>query len=482
MKKRMSVFILTLVLILGTGLIESEDKLRILVYEISSYPVLGGPLFESTGKGGFANAAKALGERASLDIRWSPSLKVNYSILKRYDVLIIVPYYGTINSEERDAIKEFVRNGGGLLFLGDSFPYDMAIPAAFDVTFSERWIFDTHAEQFLTSNQFYVSDIASHPITEHVEQITLDYAYPIKSYKEGFILARTGSDSQTKLERGPFDILLAIDEIGKGRAVFFDLSSFSNWVINQPHQQNLKLLTNAVAWLGEPGGPYREYSVLNEEAQQLLIDAQSLFNNHDFLEAKNTFKEAIRLFGESNEYYSNSEAFDGIDKAVTGITLCDIGIEADQIFQNAESLFVDGKYEEAFREFEEAQLLYGEIKYSERVDECTLYIDESNTRIALIKEATHLFNEAEKAFESAASTFWTGGFKEAKSLYDKAGNAWEEFDPGKAAACQEKIIMCNKEIARIKRNRIIISCMIVGALGVIIQVIRQKRSTMKEYS
>ena len=203
--------------------------------------------------------AKALGERASLDIRWSPSLKVNYSILKRYDVLIIVPYYGTINSEERDAIKEFVRNGGGLLFLGDSFPYDMAIPAAFDVTFSERWIFDTHAEQFLTSYQFYVSDIASHPITEHVERIALDYAYPIKSYKEGFILARTGSDSQTKLERGPFDILLAIDEIGKGRAVFFDLSSFSNWV-------------------------------------------------------KNTFKEAIRLFGESNEYYSNSEAFDGINK------------------------------------------------------------------------------------------------------------------------------------------------------------------------
>ena len=350
MKKRMSVFILTLVLIFGAGVVESEDKLRILVYEVSSYPVWGGSLFESTGGGGFASAANALRERASLDIRWSPSQKVNYSILKRYDVLIIVPYYGTINSEERDAIKEFARNGGGVLFLAGSFPRDMTIPAAFDVTFSETTIFDTLAERFLTSHQFYVSDIAPHPITKNVEQIALDYAYPIANYKEGFILVRTGSDSQTESEKGPFDVLLAMEDIGKGRAVFFDLSSFSNWVISQPHQQNLELLTNAVTWLGEPGGPYREYMVLNEEAQQLLIDAQSLFDKHDFLEAKNTFKEAIRLFGELNEFYSNSEAFEGIDEAVAGIGLCDIGIEADQIFRNAESLFVDGKYEEAIKE------------------------------------------------------------------------------------------------------------------------------------
>jgi len=428
------------------------------------------------------SSARTLREIASFDTKWPTPQGVTYSILGRYDVLIVVPRGGTITPEEVDAIKEYVNDGGGLLFLADSYLWDTTIPAAFDVTFLREGIYDRGAEQFKSLYQFYVSDITQHPITENVEQIALDNGYPITSYSKGDILVRTSGTSYIRgVGRGPFNILLGIKDIGKGRAVFFDLSSFSNWVTEEPHQQNIKLLTNAVAWLGEPGGPYRVYISLNEEAHKSLEDARSLYEAHDFSQAISTFKEAIRIFGESSELYSNSEAFDGIEEATTGIALCDTGIKADQAFCNAESLFADRNYEEAITEFEEAKLLYEKIEYTERVEECTRYIDNSHTWIALREEATELPNEAEKTLGKADGTFRTADFIEARSLFEKARTAWEEYDdPGKVAACEEKITMCTAEIARINRNRLIVTGVIICSLGVIVQVVRHRQLKHKE--
>ena len=315
-----------------------------------------------------------------------------------------------------------------------------------------------------------------------VEQIALDSGFPITSYSKGDILVRTSGTSYiTGVGRGPFDVLLAVKDIGKGRAVFFDLSSFSNWVTEEPDQQNIKLLTNAVAWLGEPGGPYRVYTSLNEEAQKLLEDARSLYEAHNFSQAITTFKEAIRIFGESSELYSDPEAFNGIEEATTGIALCDMGIKANQAFSDAESLYADRNYEEAITEFEETKVLYEEIEYTERVEECTRYTDESHTWIALREEATALLNEAEKTLGRAFGTFRTADFEEARSLFEQARDTWEEYDdPGKVAACEEKITICSTEIARIIRNRLIATGVTIGALGVIVQLVRHRQSKQKK--
>ena len=141
MKKILSVFIITLILFSSAEITGSEDKLRVLVYEVSSR--LSSPLFESTGSYGYGNAAKTLRTIASLDTKWSTPQRVTYSILRRYDVLIVVPRGGTITSEEVDAIKEYVNDGGGLLFLADSYLRDTTIPAAFDVTFLREAIDDS---------------------------------------------------------------------------------------------------------------------------------------------------------------------------------------------------------------------------------------------------------------------------------------------------------------------------------------------------
>ncbi len=134
-----------------------------------------------------------------------------------------------------------------------------------------------------------------------------------------------------------------------------------------------------------------------------------------------------------------------------------------------------------FAEFEEAKLLYEKIEYIERVLECTRYIDESHTWIALREEATELRNEAEKTLGRADGTFRTADFEEARSLFEHARIAWEEYDDqGKAAACEEKITICNAEIARINRNRLIVTGVIIGALGVIVQAVRHRQLKHKE--
>ena len=74
----------------------------------------------------------------------------------------------------------------------------------------------------------------------------------------------------------------------------------------------------------------------------------------------------------------------------------------------------------------------------------------------------------------------TADFEEARSLFEQARNAWEEYDdPGKVAACEEKTTVCNAKVARINRNRIIVSGVIIGALGVIVQLIRRRQSKQK---
>ena len=74
----------------------------------------------------------------------------------------------------------------------------------------------------------------------------------------------------------------------------------------------------------------------------------------------------------------------------------------------------------------------------------------------------------------------TADFEEARSLFEQARNAWEEYnDPGKAEACEEKITICNGKVARIIRNRLIATGVIMGALGVIVQFVRHRQSKQK---
>jgi hypothetical protein len=438
---------------------------------------------------GFGSAAKKIQEVAFMDIRKSG--KLDYSAVKDYDVLVILSFEEGYSPEEVDAIKKFVENGGGLLFFAYEDTPNNNVSGAFDVFFPEgdATIVDDEAK-VTTDYTIYVTDIVRHPITEGVNQIILDFGVPITRYESGEVLAQTGKSSWLKegimfvgdkQKMGPFDILLALEK-GKGRAVFFGgRSSFSNETVEEADNQNLELLANAVKWLGEPGGPYKQYNVLNENAQQVLADAQSCYESHNFSQGESKCAEALELFSESSEIYPNDDAAEGIEEAESYMKKCETGVKADTSFEDAEGFFNSQQYERAIEEYQKAKSLYEEIEYMEGILECNQKMDESNRRIALREEATALFQKGEGALVTAPSTFSPAGYESAKSLFEQARSKWQEYgDPAKAAACEEKINLCNEGIAKINKTRILIIAGVVAVVVVVMVVAMRKRKHDKQ--
>ena len=443
---------------------------------------------------GFGFAKFVIDDFASVNIRKKGEL--SYSVLRDYDVLVLASYEEGYSSEEIDAIKKFVENGGGLLLFGDFEYPSNNVARAFDVSFCSEIvaIADDSAEQFSSDNHaILVDDITDHPITEGIDSIGLFFGIPISTYKSGTVLAKTsrnswadkeGGDIGTKEsteEGGPFDILLAAD-LGKGRAVFFGGAiSFWNMVTVFSDTENLKLFGNMVKWLGEPGGPYKQYTSIVEDAEQKMDDGTSLYNKHAFLEAKIVFRNAIEDFERSNEVYESTQTSWGIEKAQGYIEKCETGLKADEIFEKAEALYTARDYENAIEEYEKGKLLYEEIEYGEQVERCDTRVEESKDWITLREEAAGLLEEAEEALAAAPSIISTVGYEKAQSLFAEARTTWEEYDdPGKVAACEERIDLCNEAVSRITLYRIIMVVAAIAAVVVVVVVIRRRRVTHVE--
>jgi tetratricopeptide (TPR) repeat protein len=460
---------------------------------------------------GYGNVRKKLEEIASVDIRESG--KLSYNTLKDYDVLIIASFTESYSSQEAEAIKKFVENGGSLLLLAEVNYPNNSISRTFDVKFYSETVFiadskydpDEYRRFNLVRNlytkalkmyNFSVQDIRDHPVTKGIDEIYLFQGIPIASFKAGTVLARTSETTWADVnnetltikdddeDEGPFDIMIALENYSKGRAIFFGGAfSFQN-LITDREEQNIDLLVNAVQWLGEPGGPYKQYKISNEQAQSTLSSAKSLFDNHKFSEAKSTFEQAITKFEESKEIYQNIESQEGIEEAQPYIEQCETGIEADTVFSEAQTLYDNREYTKAIEKFEEAKSLYQEIEYTERVTECTDTIEKSNDWIALGEKATQLFSEGESALEVAPSTFNPSGYEEAKSLFEQAKSTWQEYDnPEKVTASEEKIQLCNQEIDKIKQTRMMImvgGVVVVVIIVVLVVVIIRRRKPPKE--
>jgi tetratricopeptide (TPR) repeat protein len=458
---------------------------------------------------GYGTIRKKLEEFAAVDIKKSGSL--NYATLKNYDVLILASFTESYSSKESEAIKQFVENGGSLLLLAENEHANNSVSRVFDVTFSSETVYianegmgkgtrksisyPSRGIALMAAKIYYltIEDIKNHPVTEDLEEFYLYESVPITSHKRGTVVAKTSTetwadeegdgmgDKDSDEDEGPFDVVLAMDKVGKGRAVFIS-SSTSFWnLFADKYEDNVQLIANAVRWLGEPGGPYKQYKTVVEEAQQKLSSATSLFNSHQFSQARTAFETAIDIFEESNTIYRNNDAVVGIEEAESYIEKCETGLEANDIFDTAQDLFQQRDYEDAITEYENAQVLYEEIEYSERVTECTQKIEESNQWIALREEATTRLQKAEDSLSTAPSTFDPSGYENSKSLFEDAKSTWEEYDdPEKEALCEEKIEFCEQEIANIEKTRmmvmVIVIVVVVAGVIVVILIIRKRKS------
>ncbi|MBU7023309.1 MAG: hypothetical protein HXS40_04000, partial [Theionarchaea archaeon] len=468
MKKALASVLAVLLLVCTFPSIQSQNSIRVLVEESRVYgwdsqyqetllekgasrDTNWDFSFASEEIWAFSNVAEEIRKVASINIKKSGTL--SYSELRDYDVLIIASFKESYSSVEMDAVRQFVENGGGLLMLADTHFPDNSVSRTFDVAFpsQETAIADKNGvsrtfrykdwdytlERYLCS---YVDDIENHPVTIGIERIALVYGVPITHYESGTVLARTGSSSwadvlgrgegskQRDEEAGPFDMLLVKENVEKGRAVFVG-SSISFWnAVTQDEPQNLRLLSNAVKWLGKPGGPYKQCQAVNEQAQQIVAEATYLYDNQEFSEAKTKFEEARAVFEQSRKICPNADAQKGIEDAISWVTKCDIGMQAEQIYIDAMSLFTRREYEKAIEQFEKAKLLNDEIGCTVKAAECVTKVDESARWIALRNKATREFQQAEESLSTAPSKFNAAGYEKAKSLFMQARSSWEEYD------------------------------------------------------
>jgi len=444
---------------------------------------------------GFGLIKEKLEDFASVTIRSSGAL--TYATLMKYDVLVIASFNKKYSAAEVDAIKKFVENGGGLLLLGDRNSENNSVSEAFDVSFYQGtgYIADAEAEKVTDIHTFYIDHLSSHPITKDVKRIILKNGIPIMNHKTGDVLVATGSSSwmdnegegmgskDKGEEDGPFDILLAIEDLSTGRAIVFGGAlSFWNEVTSEEGSGNLDLFLNAVKWLGQPGGPYKQYVILNEEAQALLEEGIALYDTHSFEEAGEKFNDALDTSEKSFDIYPNSESSGIMEEARSFAELCRKGLEANRFFVSAESFFEKREYEKAIGEYEKAMALYTGIEYTERSDDCSVRISEGNRLIALRDEALSLFDQAEENLNQKSGMFDVTGFETARSLFEQSREKWEEYDdPGKAAACEEKIKFCNSEISRVGQTKMmivgaVISAVIICGLAVFFLARRRKKA------
>lgn len=448
---------------------------------------------------GLGTLSRKIQDVGYVDVRGSG--KLSYNTLKNYDVLIIASFENSYSSDEASAIKQFVENGGGLLLLADPAASNNSISRSFDVQFSSETVTIAREKSSLSARRQYrweergiilsvpaayfveIEDFKSHPITQGITEFGMYSGIPIASYESGKVLATSGDETYADLsgtgqgskdddeEEGPLDLLLAL-EMGKGRAVFFSSQkSFWNCIVEK-EKENMDLLANAVEWLGETGGPYKQYKLMNEQAQGTLSNAISLYQNHKFSQAITEFEKAIESFEGSNEIYSNTDASHGIEDANAYIEKCNVGNEANSLFDQAMDYYNQREYENAIEEFNKAQEKYQEIEYTERSQECAAKVEESQDWIALREEASLLLEQGEESLKTAPSTFNASGYQQSKALFEQAKAKWEEYDdPEKETTCQEKIDLCNQEIARIEKFRMMVIVVVVVIVVVLVVVV-----------
>jgi len=161
--------------------------------------------------------------------------------LSQYDVLVIClgsAWYSAYTTEEVSAIESFVRNGGGLLVMGDNTacPNENINPVA-------QAFGTTCGVSYLSPLDLYVTDLAPHPIFDGVSEIFMRAAGEIDSVSPSEEVAWTDGLGT-----------IAVATFGSGRVVTLgDINLWDNTYIT--YADNQLLAENIFDWLSAPTTP-----------------------------------------------------------------------------------------------------------------------------------------------------------------------------------------------------------------------------------
>ncbi|KAF5079751.1 DUF4350 domain-containing protein [Methanobacterium aggregans] len=225
-----------------------------------------------------ASSFAALLQKDGMEVSRLTDPPVTSEKLKGYDVLVVMAPERNYTDSEITAIKDFVKNGGGLLLLGDNWGIEdgdenyafNGLAQSFGVSYADNLVVEDTQHYILFSDYVKVVDVKSSPVTANVSEFYYLKGTYLKNTGSSDVLASSDADSwadsytlteegfsqdnrvkESGEASGPLSLVSAMD-YGNGRVVFMGAvgSYVNSWIYRT---NGWKLGLNSVNWLaGRP--------------------------------------------------------------------------------------------------------------------------------------------------------------------------------------------------------------------------------------
>ena len=188
------------------------------------------------------------------DLTPSQQSFVQYSVDASNTTILIIGPQTSFSEDEAKYIKHFL-NQGGLLFLADDFGTGNNLLSQINATsqFSQHLMLDLSFEKNASFVAIFDICNRSHPLTENISGLLLNYPSSLQTTENATVLARSSQISwlDTNMNgkedvdesHGPFTVL-AIEPYGQGEIVLFSgpsllINSMSTQIDNKPFKDQL---------------------------------------------------------------------------------------------------------------------------------------------------------------------------------------------------------------------------------------------------
>ncbi len=350
-----------------------------------------------------------------------------------YDVLVLFIPFRYFHDDERETIKEFVKNGGGLMIFGEHGGYmdyrDIlssinSVSTMFGIEFIGDVVLDEEKNREDEECHPIFSTFTSHPVTKGVKNMVYICGCSLTVKSPAKPLVYGNRTTTTEEKKGKDIVVLAAAEYGKGRVLAMGDTDFL-CSSNTPGydtdylflEDNKTLVLNMFEWAASPE---------NDGGDDTANEGYELFSQRKYSEAKSKFEEALEGYLEANNSQKAADMRKMIDR-------CD----AEVAYLRGMDYYNKGDYDNAKTEFETSKNLYdqagdsaGSGEVQEMADLCDRYIKARDAEAAYQRGEEH-YEKGE--YESAKTEF-----EASKSLYDEI----EDSDSSRDA--QSKVNLCDQ--------------------------------------
>lgn len=311
--------------------------------------------------------------------------RISSSLLSGHDILVLMIPYRGFSDDEKEAIQDFVKNGGGLIIFGEHGPYMdykgitnpvNSISTLFGIEFNSDAVSDPENRIDEDGWIFMITNFKSHPVTKGVETIVYVSGCSLKVKSPATGLAFGSPTAVADGQEGRDIVVLAAAEYGKGKVLAIGDTDFLGGPNTPGYEDSdylsigdtMKFVVNMFEWVT----PSR---INIEEAATSASQGYTLFSQRNYSQAKLQFENALEIYSDAGDSEKVSEIREMVAK-------CNKALDATTAYEEGVTSYEQGAYESAQTKFEESKSLYDEIGDStgsaeaqSMIDKCTEALD-----------------------------------------------------------------------------------------------------------